>query len=567
MKKLNFKFSKAAPALLLALLVIPYFSSCGGDDDPPPKSDQKVMSKVKVSVGATDFYPDLHTDGKTWYFTVSLDFLDIYYDLLKTAIVTFDLSDGANSDPKSGDPFDLTSPKDIIVKAEDESEFKYTIAKIDGTSSDAEITAFKLAVGEEEFRGAIDEPNAKVTFNTFPYSMREALTDAIPTFEVSLGANASIQSDVARDCSETFNIVVTAHDQTTRTWTVEIEIEIELSSEAAIISPSLKVGENDFEGETDDENSKVNFTIPYLKKVGLDKAVLTFELSDGATANMDSGDELDFRTPVVITVTAQNNTQRIWTVEVEVQETQIVGRTGTTYHWSLYETNNHATNSSPARMRGDIFKLQSASVGIEWLHDGVTEQSNQNQCFYASVHELRNFTENYGTFPGSAFAGPHLYPQYLTFDMGRTACYSRLKLWYRERTPYYNGWVFYEFEVWGANSVKPVTEVGDGGVMDNLRYWTAWKDEIGATDQWKEGWVKLADCVIQFPSGTPNTSTSVTSAEDIAFVKAGFDFKIDDDKSVEPFRYLRFVLKKQNVPPTIIQWAELEFYGAYTDTE
>jgi hypothetical protein len=157
-----------------------------------------------------------------------------------------------------------------------------------------------------------------------------------------------------------------------------------------------------------------------------------------------------------------------------------------------------------------------------------------------------------------------LLPVYLTVDMGKAAMYSRFKYYTRGRSPVYSAWVWYLFEVWGTNNPKACNETGDGSQADNLKYWTSWSEADG-TDAWKNDWEQLADCEIIFPSGTPNTVASVTSAEDIAFVRSGFEFDVDPDKTSKPFRYIRFVLKKNNTVPTYVQWSELQFWGAYAE--
>jgi hypothetical protein len=204
------------------------------------------------------------------------------------------------------------------------------------------------------------------------------------------------------------------------------------------------------------------------------------------------------------------------------------------------------------KLRGDVFP---PFVQLfRYVHDGVLLENSY--YWYTQPKTLNDF------YPGSSTAA--LYPQYFTIDMGRKAVYSRWKYYSRNRSPVYSAWVWYELELWGTNNPKSVTEVGDGGVLDNLRYWTCWEG-IDGTDAWKNDWEKLCDCVVNFPSGTPNTVTQVTSAEDIAFVRGGFEFPVDTEMTTKAYRYLRVVLKKQNLSPTYIQIGEIEFYGAYED--
>jgi hypothetical protein len=244
------------------------------------------------------------------------------------------------------------------------------------------------------------------------------------------------------------------------------------------------------------------------------------------------------------------------TLMTPVFETQIKGRTELGNDiWFLYGDAD-GTN----KLRGEVYgPFVNGTNGVfRNIHDGI-QLVDLNGLWFVDIYTMSKFVSGGST--------SSLYPQYFTIDMGRKATYSRLKYFARNRTPIYSAWVWYDFEVWGTNEPEPVGEIkNDEDLLKSLQYWTCW-EEIGGTDSWKNGgrWKKLCDCIITFPSGTLNTVTSVTSAEDVAFFRAGFEYSVDPDMTTEPFRYLRFVMKKQNVSPTYIQIGELEFYGAYAD--
>lgn len=157
-----------------------------------------------------------------------------------------------------------------------------------------------------------------------------------------------------------------------------------------------------------------------------------------------------------------------------------------------------------------------------------------------------------------------MYPFYFIIDMGKNASYSRFKYWIRDRGPLMTAPSPDVFELWASNHVKAPSEVGNGSVEDNLKYWTAWP-EIGGTDEWKNDWVKIADCVIRFPSGVNaiDGNYSVLTAEDQAFFRAGFDFEIDTEYAFQSFRYIRWVTKKCTTSQNMTQVAELKFFGQY----
>ncbi len=54
-------------------------------------------------------------------------------------------------------------------------------------------------------------------------------------------------------------------------------------------------------------------------------------------------------------------------------------------------------------------------------------------------------------------------------------------------------------------------------------------------------------------------------AEDIEFVKAGFEVEMDPQYANKPYRYIRFVIRKNREPSAQIQLSELKFWGAYQE--
>jgi hypothetical protein len=159
-----------------------------------------------------------------------------------------------------------------------------------------------------------------------------------------------------------------------------------------------------------------------------------------------------------------------------------------------------------------------------------------------------------------------MYPFYFIIDMGRKASYSRFKYWIRDRGPLMSAPTPDVFELWASNYVKAPSEVGDGSLEDNLKFWTSWP-EVGGTDEWKKDWVKIANCVIVFPSGISaiDGDYSVLTAEDQAFFRAGFDFEIDPEYAFQSFRYIRWVSHKCTTTQNMTQIAELKFFGQYAN--
>jgi hypothetical protein len=245
------------------------------------------------------------------------------------------------------------------------------------------------------------------------------------------------------------------------------------------------------------------------------------------------------------------------TVITPLYEMQLPGRNGSVYIWSQY-----GDADETYLYRGD-------------LHNDL-RQSVVARRVFALVHNGNRVTENSENYwhPGYGYtladylpgtAGSLVLPFYFTIDMGRKAVYSRMNMLARNRTPNYSATIPCEFEIWGSNNPKDITEIGDGSREANLAYWTRWPQANG-TDAWKNDWVKIATCKIVLSSGaTKYVAGMALSAEDIAkYLSDGFDFDMDTEIT-EGFRYLRWVVNDTNVSPTDLQIDDIKFWGAYTE--
>jgi hypothetical protein len=314
MKKFKFIFTNTAQALLLAILVIPFFSTCKDEEKTPPKSSEKKITNLVIKAGEREFNTVLQNDEKTFNFRVPFGFDQ---NALKSATVTFDLSEGATSRPASGATgVDLSVPKDFIVTAEDGSTFTYTVEKVDEHSPEKAITAFTLKIGGDEvLTGTIDNDASKITF-PYPQSAWEQLATAVPTITCSAGATASPASLAPQDFREPVTYTVTADDGSTRTYTAEVE----RSSEADILAFTITVETEVLTGFVDNENLKILFWVPQAVMDKLGAGVPDITLSPRATVSPASGTPHDFKSPKQYVVTAHNGTtKRTWTVEVTLE--------------------------------------------------------------------------------------------------------------------------------------------------------------------------------------------------------------------------------------------------------
>ena len=211
------------------------------------------------------------------------------------------------------------------------------------------------------------------------------------------------------------------------------------------------------------------------------------------------------------------------------------------------------------------------SRGCNWETSGT--QSNFTVLFDDILFNSSNWFESGANFgmlrhfvpgwTGDAYG----HPAYFSIDMGRSASYSRMKVYMRAREPLFSSGVFSEFELWGTNNPKPlIPEVTEEDRLANLRYWTAW-EEIEGTDEWKNDWVKLGEYSLVLPSGA-TTSTDVITVEDEDFIRNGFEYIVDVDKCNIPCRYIRIVIKKSNIIQGLRpfnQMGELQFFGSYAN--
>jgi hypothetical protein len=202
------------------------------------------------------------------------------------------------------------------------------------------------------------------------------------------------------------------------------------------------------------------------------------------------------------------------------------------------------------------------------VHNDVRNSLTRTRTFSLATNLVIPTTNtgywNPGTFctiadyvPGSAGNIP--FPWTFTIDMGRKATYSRMRIYARIWNPTYRSALPCDFEVWGSNDPKPLVP---GDRMANLAYWTEWPQANGA-GEWKNDWVKLANCKITTVSGTGKYTIGMPlSQEDIdRYTKNGYDFDMTEEV-YQPFRYLRFLIKDTNTSASELMITEIRFWGS-----
>jgi hypothetical protein len=121
-------------------------------------------------------------------------------------------------------------------------------------------------------------------------------------------------------------------------------------------------------------------------------------------------------------------------------------------------------DDNTARIRGDIAWNR---TDFNRIHDGVEAIS---ETYWQATIMEGDYDASIGQGNGS-----YILPYYFTIDMGKKAKYSRFKMWMRSRSPLYSATIPHDFEVWGTNNPKAISEIGGGDLVENLRYWTSWQ--------------------------------------------------------------------------------------------
>ena len=162
-----------------------------------------------------------------------------------------------------------------------------------------------------EFTAQLQSDNKTWQFMPSLNYDKAKLAKAKITFDVSVGATAEPAPGAEVDLSEPVDVTVTAEDETTIVYTIEM---VEGTSSAKdIISFSVYLGDN-YTGKIDNDKDIITVELPSEKWELRDEVVATFECSLGATSIPASPATLNFTEEVKIVVTAHDGSKRTYTV-------------------------------------------------------------------------------------------------------------------------------------------------------------------------------------------------------------------------------------------------------------
>ncbi|MGS0524799.1 PKD domain-containing protein [Zobellia nedashkovskayae] len=226
-----------------------------------------------------------------------------------------EISQGATIDPLPTAERDFTDPTPYMVTSENGTEQEWivnvTVSPPTGSGDNA-ITGFALPVQNS---ADIDTGNNTITVNVPDGT---DLNVAPQNLAISLGATISPAIDVVQDFSGQVVYTVTAENNTTKEWTVNVTVSAPTGSDENAITAFELTGQTDV--NIDDTTSTITVTVP--NDTDLNTAPSVLNVSENATVNPAIGDVQDFSGAVTYTVTAENTNERVWTVNVSVTENQ-----------------------------------------------------------------------------------------------------------------------------------------------------------------------------------------------------------------------------------------------------
>jgi|GEM_PF-2028181 len=201
---------------------------------------------------------------------------------------------GQSLSPASALEQDFSEPVIYTVTAADGSTAQYTVTVSEAPNSAKEITAFQILGNSAQISGT------SITL-TLPFGTSTAAL--VPTVTYS-GANLQPASGVARNFNNPVNYLVTAGDGTTRTYEVTIMVAPNDAKEITMFRFGTL--------QADISGTAITATVPFETDLTLAPMIT----HNGASVLPASGQARNFTTPQMYTVTAQDGTERTYTVMV-----------------------------------------------------------------------------------------------------------------------------------------------------------------------------------------------------------------------------------------------------------
>jgi len=217
---------------------------------------------------------------------------------LNVAPIVLSVSPGASVSPSQDEEQDFTNPVTYVVTAENGNEQEWTVTVNVAASTDKSIESFTI----DGIGGLISGTDISVRLPA-----GSDATSLAPTVAFT-GDSLNPQSGVTVDFTDPVTYTVTAEDGSTRDYLVTVTVE--KSSEKDITQFVIEGVSGTFSG------TEISLTLPS----GNDEKSLSPSIDHtGESVSPASGTQLDFANPVAFTVTAEDNTQKTYTVSVTIE--------------------------------------------------------------------------------------------------------------------------------------------------------------------------------------------------------------------------------------------------------
>jgi len=208
---------------------------------------------------------------------------------------------GASVEPASGQARNFTAPQTYTVTAQDGTTRVYTVTVMRAASSAKDITSFSIG-------GTAATINGTAITITVPFGTNR--NGLAPMF-MHTGASVSFGSGVARDFRQPVTYTVTAADGTTQVYTVTVSV----APNSAKNITSFTFQSPSATGTIDNTANTVAVTVPF----GTNRNSLTPNvMHEGVSISPMSGTAQNFSAPVMYTVTADDDSTKVYTVTVTV---------------------------------------------------------------------------------------------------------------------------------------------------------------------------------------------------------------------------------------------------------
>lgn len=195
-------------------------------------------------------YPDNITINIPWYYPDG-SYTETKLDKL---FLTGTLPNSAYMNPAFG-LTDMTSPKLYTLTAQNGDQQKYTITAARTKSNKTDIKSFKL--NEANINGIVVKNRVIIPYTT------EDISSQTATVELAYYATISPDPAVAHDYTKPVTYTVTAHDGTTKVYTVEIGIPVKVPKGFASIKKLWSLAAGDL-GFSDYANISIAVSGNYL---------------------------------------------------------------------------------------------------------------------------------------------------------------------------------------------------------------------------------------------------------------------------------------------------------------